>query len=251
MKILLHAKENGRDKYSCSSPLIAVLMLFFAFAPVFIFMGNAQVLTNYKDSISAYNRKFIPLDAREADDWNDMYAIAVTSSITASGQGVYFTPFFIVHSKIGFFALGPTIQKEKMNFSGFQLNYELNLLGKNSADSNYFKRLELYTFFNASYQYNAMLSQSSQKNELLAIQTNPNPTLLRVYENYAGVGLRIELFSNFKWFNCVGFGGYKIIDAPKNLIHDKKGMGLFLRTGISYEFDKNNRTPKGKTVSTF
>jgi hypothetical protein len=247
MKTQIHTQENGKAKFSLSAYLrksifISVIgIMFFLISPTFNLILIAQPLDTSKDSISINNKELISADSLEREDYNDTYAIAVTSSITASGQGVYYAPFIILHSKIGFFALGPTIQKEKMNFSGFQLNYELNLLGKNTTDSNYFNRLELYTFLNGSYQFNAMLSESSQKNELLAIQNNPSPTLLRVFEGYAGIGIRFELFSNFRWFNCIGFGGYKILDAPSNLVHDKKGLGIFLRTGISYEFDKKNR----------
>ncbi|OFY87673.1 MAG: hypothetical protein A3F72_13180 [Bacteroidetes bacterium RIFCSPLOWO2_12_FULL_35_15] len=257
MKTQLLLEENSQANYSGSTylrrtiSLSAILILFFSCFPSFNFICTAQPLNNPSDSISINNLELWSSDSLETEDYNDTYAIGVTSSITGSGQGVYYTPLIIYHSRIGFLALGPTIQKEKMNFSGFQLNYELNLLGKNPTDSNYFDRLELYTFLNGSYQFNAMLSQTSQKNELLALQNNPSPTLLRVFEGYAGVGIRFELFSNLRWFNCIGFGGYKILDAPANLIHEKKGMGLFLRTGISYEFDKNNRITKRETMSTF
>lgn len=257
MKTNVYLEENSQTWQSSLTyfkktiSLIPVFILILVFSPSFNFICTAQPLNTAIDSILINNTELWSSDSLETDEYNDTYAIAVTSSITGSGQGVYYAPFIILHSKIGFFALGPTIQKEKMNFSGFQLNYELNLLGKNTTDSNYFNALELYTFLNGSYQFNAMLSQTSQKNELLSYQNNPNPTLLRVFEGYAGVGIRFELFSNFRWFNCIGFGGYKILDAPNDLIHDKKGMGLFLRTGISYEFDKNNRVSKRKTVCTF
>ena len=251
MRTQFRSEENSTARFSGftylkkSISFTVILVLFFAFSPTFNSICNAQPLNVNADSISN-NILIIQQDSIEADEYYDTYAISLTSSITASGQGVYYAPFIILHSRIGFIALGPTIQKEKMNFSGFQLNYELNLLGKNVSDSNYFNRLEIYSFLNGSYQFNAMLSQASQKNELLAIQNNPSPTLLRVFEGYAGIGMRIELFSNFRWFNSIGFGGYKILDGPENLIHDKKGMGLFLRTGLSYEFDKNNRISKEK-----
>lgn len=252
MKTHLYLEENSQTWQSELTYFKkSILILILVFSATFNFVCNAQPLDKSTDSVSIISTDLIPEDSLETDDYNDTYAIAMTSSITGCGQGVYYVPFIVLHSKIGFFALGPTIQKEKMNFSGFQLNYEYNLLGKNPADSNYFDRLELYTFLNGSYQFNAMLSQTSQKNELLAIQNNPNPTLLRVFEGYAGMGIRIELFTNLKWFNCIGFGGYKILDAPANLIHDKKGLGMFLRTGLSYEFDKSNRISKRKTVCAF
>lgn len=257
MKTKVHSEENNEARFSGSTyikksiSLISIFIFFLICSPAFNLICDAQPLNKNTDSISIINNELIPFDSLELDEYNDTYAIAVTSSITGSGQGVYYTPLLVYHSRIGFLALGPTIQKEKMNFSGFQFNYELNLLGKNPVDSAYFDRLELYTFLNGSYQFNAMLSQSSQKNELISIQNNPNPTLLRVFEGYAGIGIRLELFTNLKWFNCIGFGGYQILDAPATLIHEKKGMGLFLRTGISYEFDKNNRITKRKTVCTF
>lgn len=252
MKTRLHSEENSQANYSGYAYIrkqistCLFLLLFFTLSSSLNMIVNAQPLNNDTDIVLVNHKEVITPDSMEESEYEaseskETYAIAVTSSLTGSGQGMYYAPFLVFHAKIGFFALGPTIQKEKMNFSGFQLNYELNLLGKNTIDSNYFRRMELFGFFNGSYQFNAMLSEASQRNELPAFQMNPNPTLLRVFEGYGGIGMRVELFSNFKWFNCIGFGGYKLLDAPETLIHDKQGMGLFLRTGISYEFDKENR----------
>ena len=112
MKTQIHTQENGKAKFSLSAYLrksifISVIgTMFFLISPTFNLILNAQPLDTSKDSISINNKELISADSLEREDYNDTYAIAVTSSITASGQGVYYAPFIILHSKIGFFALG-------------------------------------------------------------------------------------------------------------------------------------------------
>lgn len=176
---------------------------------------------------------------------NAYLGIRGSASVSANRFGTIFCPSLFYRSGSSTIALGVTIQKHRLNASGIQLNYEYTLLDPSRDGNCYIDWLELYAFANLTYYNHAFLGRSVCEEEQL---TNPELRVdlsalkLKALDAYTGFGLRIALGKNFKWFNGVGIGGYSVFNSPEGLFYNNKGLGLLVRTGISYQFRKQGKS---------
>lgn len=167
------------------------------------------------------------------------FGLAISSMINVDGYGTQYLPAAYYKKNRSYFFAGPTVQKEKLNVSGVQFNYEYSLV---KEDDSYTKRLELFCFATALYQHNATLGKQTLRDESIA---NPEYTgnisqmNFKAVEVYGGFGLRIKLFKSLKWINSIGGGGYSCFNFPQHLYYANHNMGLYFKTGISFDLKTN------------
>jgi hypothetical protein len=132
------------------------------------------------------------------------------------------------------------IQTRNLNFAGLQFNYNYALTGEVvNCNKN---EPELYVSFSMAYHHKGMLGRRALRDERMA---NPaageidlDNLCFQSVEVFAGFGLKLELFKNFKWSNAVGVGGYTSLYTPvKNLYYESTALGLRLTSGFSYAFN--------------
>jgi hypothetical protein len=163
------------------------------------------------------------------------FGLSASSMSNADGYGVQYLPAVYYKKNRSSYFIAPIIQKQKINVSGVQLNYEYTFLAEGEADA---KRLELFCFATGLYQNKALLGKQALSNESMANPEyigNPSQLHFKSVEAYAGFGLRIKLFKNVKWVNSIGGGGYGSFNFPGNLYYANHNLGLFLKTGISID----------------
>jgi len=173
---------------------------------------------------------------------NENLGFASSSMISANGYGGMYSPMVYYKKDRRSYFIGPIIQNQKLNFSGVQFNYDYTIAGEdapgNEADN---KNLELFCFVTAAYHYNAMLGKRALWEEHMANSEYEGQVCnlrFKSVEVYGGVGLKIKLFKNFKWVNCLGLGGYSSFNFPGHLYYNANSLGLILKTGISFDFKK-------------
>ena len=173
---------------------------------------------------------------------NENLGFATSSMISANGYGGMYSPMLYYKKDRRSYFIGPIIQNQKLNFSGVQLNYDYTIVGEDVPETQpYNKNLELFCFFTAAYHYNAALGKRALWEEHMAnseYEGNVCNLRFKSVEVYGGVGLKIKLFKNFKWVNCLGLGGYTSFNSPDNLYYKANSLGLILKTGISFDFKK-------------
>jgi hypothetical protein len=135
------------------------------------------------------------------------------------------------------------LQRNRTNISGISLNYEFTLLDPNLQNDCYLDWIELYSFAYLGYHEKAFLGkgvcdEENSSNKELTI--DPSRMKLKAIDAYAGFGIRILLNKNLKWFNGIGIGGYQVLNSTKGLYYNANGIGLLIRTGISYQFAERN-----------
>lgn len=198
-------------------------------------------------SISVISLSVILLSCGSASAQNKFknnFGIRGSSTISANRFGIIYCPSVSYRSGNSLISLGFTIQKNKSAPSGYQVNYEYTLLDPAKALDCNIDWFELYTFMNMSYQNRAFLGKTACEEECFS---NPEITKglseleLKSMDCYAGFGARIILFNNLKWFNGIGVGGYRVFNISDKLYYNNKGLGLLLRTGISYQFSNRDK----------
>ncbi|MCW3084709.1 MAG: hypothetical protein JWP12_2075 [Bacteroidetes bacterium] len=170
--------------------------------------------------------------------------LRVSSTISANRFGAIYAPSVFYKSKRNLFAAGIMVQKQDPHFCGFQGNYEYTILDGNSGDC-YLRWLELFAFATAGYYNQAQLGHTvceEERTENPDFKENLDDKKFKALEAYAGFGLRVTFLKNFKWFSCIGIGGYDVLNAPQGMYYNTHAVGMLMRTGISYQFSKINKT---------
>jgi hypothetical protein len=164
-----------------------------------------------------------------------------SSSLSANRFGTVYSPSVFYSRGNTTVSLGLTIQKQRLNTSGVQFNYEYTLLDPQRAGNCYIEWLELYSFLSVAYHDKALLGRNACEEERYAnreLKSDPSLLKFKAMDLYCGFGLRVVLTKNIRWFNGIGIGGYGVFNSPEELIYNNKGLGILLRTGISYKFIK-------------
>jgi hypothetical protein len=163
------------------------------------------------------------------------------ASVSASRFGLMYDPAVSFRYGRAALVVGPTIQKEKMKISGYQLNYEFTLLDPFEQGDCYINWLELYTFVNAGYHNNIFLGKAVCEEETVSDSEKPQglgELKLSAVDAYAGLGLRVVFSRKLKWFTSIGYGGYQVMNSTGTKFYNEKALGLHIRTGISYQFPR-------------
>ncbi len=168
--------------------------------------------------------------------------IAVASQISANGYGSEYNPMLYLKNGRKSYFIGPVIQKQKLNVSGVRFNYDYTIVGEDAQGNEaYNKNLELFCFFIAAYHHNALLGKRALWEERMANREYDgdfSKLHFQSIEIYGGFGLKIKLFKNIKWVNCLGLGGYTSFNFPGHLYYNANNIGLILKTGISFDIKK-------------
>lgn len=174
---------------------------------------------------------------------NTTIGLSMANQVSANGYGCVRMPGLFIKKGRGQLAAGVAFQKCRSTVTGIQLNYGYSVTGPNVSGS-YENGPELYFFASAAYNYNSRLGKRILWEENMA---NPNATETHVSslsfssaEVFGGAGLRVKFLERFKWDNSIGLGFYTSFDYPANLklYYCKSGVGLQLRTSISFIFFK-------------
>ncbi|MGZ3919744.1 MAG: hypothetical protein ACXVNR_01655 [Bacteroidia bacterium] len=173
---------------------------------------------------------------------NENLGVMTSMIVSAEGYGSRCSPALYYKNKRRTLSAGPVIQNSKSSVTGVQLNYFYTIAGKDAIGNEcYNENLELFGFISASYYYNAALGKRALREEKLAntdYEGDPCQLRFKSLSLYAGVGLKLTIFKNFKWINSMGLGGYKSFQFPPHLYYNECNLGLTIRTGISYDFKK-------------
>lgn len=164
------------------------------------------------------------------------FGIKLSSSFTESGIGVFYGGAVFYTTKRNTFSIGANFQKYKLHNSGIQLGYEFTILDEDETSIN---RVGFFTFINSNYNYNSMFGKSALDMEYRVTPQsafNLDNAKFNTIETYVGFGLRINIFKKIKWVNAIGIGEYSMINTPKSIYHKMHSAGIFLSTGISYQF---------------
>lgn len=168
------------------------------------------------------------------------FGFAANASVSADRFGGQYSPMFYYKKGRRSIFMGPIIQNKNLNLSGLQLSYDYTLAGKDVIGSEpYNENLELFCFITSIYHCNATLGKSAvweEKRAYNGYEGDPAKLRFKSIELYAGGGLKLKLFSNIKWMNSIGFGGYTSFNVPKTLCYENKSVGLLLKSGISFDF---------------
>ncbi|MCW3104962.1 MAG: hypothetical protein JWO09_3402 [Bacteroidetes bacterium] len=165
------------------------------------------------------------------------------ASVSANGFGTILCPSLFYKRGNSTIAFGVAFQKHSFSSSGFQLNYEYTLLDRNAGC--YIDWLELYSFANLTYYHRATLGKAVCEEEQRSnseLSVDLSQVRLKSLDAYAGFGVRIVLGKNLKWFNGVALGGYSVFNSPEGLFYNSKGLGLLVRTGLSWQFGRQGRS---------
>lgn len=201
---ILNILSNNDNKYSLVKSI--KITLAFTMLCVVCFNGNAQT----------------------------QFGIEATSSVTGSGQGAQHSPRVFYKYQKSAVAIGPIIQKQGLNFSGLQIEYQYNLYGDDHDIIT--DNLELFCFINSIYN-NTVLSKNEIKREGILSSDKSNSFInfkYKTVENYIGLGLRLKITNDLLWLNAIGFGAYYSFENNHNVYHNQKGVALLLRTGLVY-----------------
>ncbi|HEX7412550.1 MAG TPA: hypothetical protein VF411_00800 [Bacteroidia bacterium] len=172
---------------------------------------------------------------------NKNLGLAVSSMVGPDGYGILYLPTVYYKSNRSSYSMGPVIQNQKMNVSGAQFSYDYSVVSEGEADN---KNLELFFFAKGLYQGNALLGNQSLYKESLANSensANASQAHFKSVEFYGGFGLKIKLFKNVKWINCIGAGGYANFDSPNRFYYSEYSnhhLGVMINTGLSFAFKK-------------
>lgn len=213
-----------------------------------------ETTTNRKKSFSGKNRVllaiFMLISAEYAmsqrgialKENNENFGVMTSLVISADGYGSKCAPALYYKNKRNTWSAGPVIQNCNSSVKGGMLNYFYTLAGKDAVGNEcYNESLELFGFISASYYHNASLGRTALKEEKMANADYEGDACKLRFTSvslYAGVGLKVTIFKNFKFINSIGLGGYKSFHFPPHLYYNDCSLGLTLRTGISYDFAK-------------
>lgn len=173
------------------------------------------------------------------------FGIRGTASISANRFGTLYCPSLYYRSERNLLSFGVIFQERNSYATGLQLNYEYTLVDPSKDLDCNLEWLELYAFLNFNYHYNAFLGKSVCDEERYSnkeLTIDPAKIKLEAIDNYVGFGLRIMLTQNIKWFNGVGIGAFNVFNVPDELFYNNRGLGLLLRSGISYQFGKKTKS---------
>jgi hypothetical protein len=168
-----------------------------------------------------------------------------TASISANRFGTLYCPSLFYKSERSLLSFGINFQERNSYATGLQLNYEYTLVDPSKDLDCNLEWLELYAFLNFNYHYNAFLGKSVCEEERYCnkeLTVDPGKIKLKAIDNYIGFGIRIMLTQNIKWFNGVGIGAFNVFNSPDELFYNNKGLGLLMRTGISYQFGRKTQS---------
>jgi hypothetical protein len=134
---------------------------------------------------------------------------------------------------------GVMMQKNKLHLTGMQLGFEYTLLDPNLNQDCNLDWLELYAWINSGYHDNVYVNKYVCEEER---RGNPELKLdienhsFKTVETYGGFGVRINILKNLKWMNSIGIGGYRVLNPENELYYNHQGIGLMLRTGLTFQF---------------
>lgn len=174
------------------------------------------------------------------------FGVRGSAAISASRFGTMYSPALTYRSGRSTLSVGATLQKkDKFSLSGFQLTYEFTLLDPLLQRDCNLEWLEVYSFMHLGYHDRVYLGKQVCDEERFCnkeLKTDPAQLKLKAIEGYAGFGCRIKLYKNLKWFNAIGLGGYNVLNSTEGLFYNKSAVGLMVKTGLSYQFEKRQRT---------
>ncbi len=169
---------------------------------------------------------------QEISNRNNSFSVIAATEVAANGYGTLYNPMLCYAKGRSSYAIGPTIQKQKMNFCGMQFNYDYTIAGENTpcAADMFNPRLELFCFVTTAYNKNALLSKYTIKQEredTYNDKQNLSKLRFQSVEAYGGFGLKIKLTEKIKWTNCIGAGGYASLNFHGNTCYSKNDVGFF------------------------
>ncbi|MDF2436018.1 MAG: hypothetical protein K0Q95_394 [Bacteroidota bacterium] len=171
--------------------------------------------------------------------------LRVGGTLSANRCGTILAPSVFYSSGRSTILAGITMQRAKKHISGFQLGYEHTLLDPDKNTDCNLDWLELYAWLNGSFHRSIYLSKSMCEEERMGnreLKIEVEKLTFKTVEAYGGFGVRIDLLKNFKWFNAIGIGAYKVFNPHPALYYNKSGVGLMMRTGLSYNICKPKKT---------
>jgi len=172
---------------------------------------------------------------------NENMGFSTSAMVSASGYGGRYVPMLYFKRNRQTYFIGPVIQNQKLNFAGFQFNYDYALVGEDAPTKADNKNVELFCFFTSSYDFRALLGKRALWEEHMAnskYEGDPCKLRFKSVSMYGGIGLKIRILKNLKWINSIGAGGYTSFDFPGNLYYNASNLGLIIKTGISFDFKK-------------
>ena len=92
---------------------------------------------------------------------------AVTACVAANGYGTQYVPAFYLRKNRQHWFFGPVVQKQKLNLSGFQLNFDYRLAG-GDPNENCSERTILFCFASVAGHSNARMGKQTMGIEQLA-----------------------------------------------------------------------------------
>lgn len=165
---------------------------------------------------------------------------AVTACVAANGYGTQYVPAFSLRSNRQTWFFGPVVQKQRLNLSGFQLNFDYRLAG-GDPNENCSERTMLFCFATVAGHSNARMGKQTMGIERLAnrgYEGDLSALRFRSVEGYTGFGVKIKLNDQLQWTTALGVGGYTSFHFPEHLYYSAHNMTLLIRTGFAVELSR-------------
>lgn len=165
---------------------------------------------------------------------------AVTACVAANGYGTQYVPAFTVRSNRQTWFFGPVVQKQRLNLSGFQLNFDYRLAG-GDPNENCSERTILFCFATVAGHSNARMGKQTMGIERLAnrgYEGDLHALRFQSVEGYTGFGVKLKLNDQLQWTTALGFGGYTSFNFPGNLYYSPHNMTLLIKTGLAVELSR-------------
>lgn len=166
--------------------------------------------------------------------------LAVSACVAANGYGTQYVPAFYLRANRQTWFFGPVVQKQKLNLSGFQLNFDYRLAG-GDPDDNCSERTILFCFATIAGHSNARMGKQTMGIERLANRSYEGDLYglrFKSVEGYTGFGVKIKLNDQLQWTTALGVGGYTSFNFPEHLYYSSHNMTLLIKTGFAVDLNR-------------
>jgi hypothetical protein len=168
---------------------------------------------------------------------NAFLSLQIARDISGSGLGGNVCPNIAFTYKKHTLGAGPNFQRRKMNYSGMQYNYRYSV-AKNKNE-----KLELYFSGNVIMHNAAYMSKGNIEIEEGCHKETKgkyDDKTFKVFEAYAGIGLKVNFTKNLNAACSSGIGMYHTCnkDYDMNMYRQKQATVLQLRLVLIYNISR-------------
>ncbi|MGZ4033913.1 MAG: hypothetical protein ACXVPU_13730 [Bacteroidia bacterium] len=170
----------------------------------------------------------------------------VSGSISGNGLGTNISPGLALTFKRNTINVGPSFQKQGMNFSGMQAGYRFSV-AKNANG-----KLELFFSGNALMHTSAYMSKSyvsiEESSDPEAKEDHCAELKLKVVESYVGIGVKINPTKAFSASFSMGMGMYDTLNKGYDTEMYRPKSAVVMQMKASLIYNLRMRSDNSKRV---